>query len=237
MKAIILAGGNGTRLRPLTYCLHKTVLPVFDKPMIYYSLELLAESGIRDVCIVVSRGFASVYLQLLGSGSEFGLNITYKIQDEALGIAHAIDQCRMEVEGDDCLVILGDNLFDKGFNVKQVVKNFESGCELFFKEVHDPERFGVPTLDGKKVLKITEKPSNPDTNYACVGLYIYDKDLFKHIDTLTPSARGEYEVTDLNNIYINQGRARANFYEGFWIDAGTHDSLLKANQYFYSLSN
>ena len=128
-------------------------------------------------------------------------------------------------------------MFDKGFNVKDVVTNFETGCELFFKEVHDPERFGVPTLDGKKVLKITEKPDQPDTNYACVGLYIFDKDLFTHIDTLEPSARGEYEVTDLNNIYINKGQARANFYDGFWIDAGTHDSLLKANQYFYSLSN
>lgn len=237
MKAIILAGGNGTRLRPLTNCLHKTVLPVYNKPMIFYSLELVAKAGIRDVCIVVSRGFASVYLQLLGSGERFGLNLTFKIQDEALGISHAINQCKSEIAGDDCMVILGDNLFTPEFDLNSVVNNFAGGCELFFKTVSDPERFGVPTLDGKKVLKLTEKPENPDSNYACMGIYIYDKNLFDYIATLSPSARGEYEVTDLNNIYIDNGMAKANFYEGFWIDAGTHESLLKANEYFYSLNN
>lgn len=236
MKAIILAGGNGTRLRPLTNCLHKSILPIFNKPMIFYSLEAIAKTGIKDVIIIISPIVVSTYLKLVGSGARFGLNVSFKVQENPMGISHAILECESEIKGHNVLVYLSDNIFGPDFDFSPAVANFNEGCELFFKKVPDPQRFGVPTLDGRKVLRLTEKPEKPDSDYACVGLYIFDTKACEYIKTLEPSARGEYEVTDLNNIYIQDGAAKANFLDAFWSDAGTHDSLHEANEYFYNLN-
>jgi glucose-1-phosphate thymidylyltransferase len=228
MKGIICAGGRGTRLNPLTKVVNKHLLPIYDKPMVYYPLGTLIGMGINDITIVTGSHQLDQFKELIGDGSEFNCTVNYAVQDESLGIANAIYKAKEFCEGSKVAVILGDNIFFE--KVPSRLESFENGCELFLKEVHDPERFGVPTLDGDKIIKVTEKPIKPDSEYAVTGLYIYDQNLFEYIERLKPSDRGEYEVTDLSNIYLKESVVKANFLNDAWLDAGTFESLYKANE-------
>ncbi len=227
MKGIILAGGNGSRLHPLTKVTNKHLLPVYDKPMIYYPLQTLIDAGITEIMIVSGKGHAGDFLELLGSGSEFSVRITYEIQDEAGGIAQALGLAERWARKEDVAVILGDNIFQD--NVKRDVEAFEGGAKIFLKEVPDPHRFGVAEVDGDQVIGIEEKPEEPKSNNAVTGLYFYDGRVFDSIRRLTPSGRGELEITDVNNSYIRRGAMQFTVLEGFWSDAGTFDSLLRAS--------
>jgi glucose-1-phosphate thymidylyltransferase len=227
MKGVILAGGTGSRLYPLTKVTNKHLLPVYDKPMIYYPMETLINAGIKDIMIVSGRGHAGHFLELLGSGVEHGVHFTYEIQEKAGGIAQALSLAEDFVDGDSVTVILGDNIFQD--NIKEDVANFNDGAKIFLKEVPDAHRFGVAELKGKKVIGIEEKPKEPKSNFAVTGLYIYDSEVFDAIKTLKPSGRGELEITDVNNYYISKEVMEYGVLEGFWSDAGTFDSLLRAS--------
>ena len=226
MKGIILAGGTGSRLYPLTKVTNKHLLPVYDKPMIYYPLQTLIDAGITEIMIVSGKGHAGDFLELLGSGSEFGIRITYEIQDEAGGIAQALGLAERWARKEDVAVILGDNIFQD--NIRKDVEAFEGGAKIFLKEVPDPHRFGVAEVDGDQVIGIEEKPKEPKSNNAVTGLYLYDGRVFDSIKTLAPSGRGELEITDVNNSYIQRGAMQFAVLEGFWSDAGTFDSLQRA---------
>ncbi len=226
MKGVILAGGTGSRLYPLTKVTNKHLLPVYDKPMIYYPMETLINAGIKDIMIVSGRGHAGHFLELLGSGVDHGLHFTYEIQETAGGIAQALYLAKDFVDGDSVTVVLGDNIFQD--NIKKDVENFNTGAKIFIKEVTDAHRFGVAELKGEKVIGIEEKPKEPKSNFAVTGLYIYDSNVFDVIKTLSPSGRGELEITDVNNYYINKGSMDYGVIEGFWSDAGTFESLLRA---------
>ncbi len=226
MKGVILAGGTGSRLYPLTKVTNKHLLPVYDKPMIYYPMETLINAGIKDIMIVSGRGHAGHFLELLGSGVDYGVHFTYEIQEKAGGIAQALSLAEDFVDGDSVTVILGDNIFQD--NIKEDVSNFKNGARIFLKEVTDAHRFGVAELKGEKVIGIEEKPKVPKSNFAVTGLYIYGSDVFDAIKTLKPSGRGELEITDVNNYYISKGAMKYGVLEGFWSDAGTFESLLRA---------
>jgi len=226
MKGVILAGGTGSRLYPLTKVTNKHLLPVYDKPMIYYPIETLINAGIKDVMIVSGRGHAGHFLELLGSGADHGVHFTYEIQEKAGGIAQALSLAEDFVDGDSVTVILGDNIFQD--NIKENVTNFNNGAKIFLKEVPDAHRFGVAELKDEKVIGIEEKPKNPKSNFAVTGLYIYDSEVFNAIKTLKPSGRGELEITDVNNYYISKGAMEYGILDGFWSDAGTFESLLRA---------
>jgi len=228
MKGVILAGGTGSRLYPLTKVTNKHLLPVYDKPMIFYPIQTLIDAGIKEILIVSGRGHAGHFLELLGSGSDLGVKFTYEIQEEAGGIAQALYLAKSFVDNDNVIVILGDNIFqDKAFDI---IQQFDSGAHIFLKMVSDARRFGVAEIDkdNMKVIGIEEKPKNPKSDYAVTGLYIYDKDVFSIIETLKPSRRGELEITDVNNYYIQRGNMRYSILNGYWSDAGTFDSLLRA---------
>ncbi|MCB9358698.1 NTP transferase domain-containing protein [Candidatus Woesearchaeota archaeon] len=226
MKGVILAGGNGTRLSPCTKVTNKHLLPVYNKPMIYYPLQTLIDMGIKDILIVSGPGHAGHFVNLLGSGKEFGIKISYEVQDNAGGIAQALSLAEDFADNENISVILGDNIFEDRFQVD----NFKDGALIFLKEVEDANRFGVATLDqNNKVISIEEKPKRPSTDYAVTGLYIYDSDVFDIIRTLKPSARGELEITDVNNSYIKNKKMRAEIIQGYWSDAGTFESLYKAS--------
>lgn len=229
MKGIILAGGSGSRLHPLTKVTNKHLLPVYNKPMIFYPLNTLKEAGIKEILIVSGPGHAGHFLNLLGSGREFGVKLTYEIQEEAGGIAQALGVAQDFSDEGKIAVILGDNIFEDNFF--QEINGFaagENGAMVFLKEVSDPERFGVASVEGNKIIKIIEKPKEPETNYAVAGLYLYDHEVFKVIKNLKPSARGELEITDVNNYYINKGLMKYSLVQGAWTDAGTFDSLRRA---------
>lgn len=226
MKGVILAGGTGSRLYPLTKVTNKHLLPVYNKPMIYYPMETLINAGIKDIMIVSGRGHAGHFLELLGSGVDFGVHFTYEIQEKAGGIAQALSLAEDFVDGDSVTVILGDNIFQD--NVKEDVADFNNGAKIFLKEVPDAYRFGVAELKDEKIIGVEEKPKVPKTNFAVTGLYIYDPEVFDMIKTLKPSGRGELEITDVNNYYINKGVMEYGILEGFWSDAGTFESLLRA---------
>jgi glucose-1-phosphate thymidylyltransferase len=231
MKGIILAGGLGTRLHPLTKITNKHLLPVYDKPMIYYPLQTLINAGIQDIMIVTGGNNAGDFLRLLGNGKDFGLkDISYTYQEGEGGIAEALGLCEHFADEDKVVVALGDNIIEG--NIKRPVEDFsrqEKGAKILLKEVSDPERFGVAELDGSRVIRIVEKPKKPPTNYAVAGIYMYDADVFNIIKTLTPSDRGELEITDVNNCYIERGTMTCEFLKGWWTDAGTFESLLRAN--------
>lgn len=231
MKGVILAGGLGTRLHPLTRVTNKHLLPVFDKPMIYYPLESLVKSGITEILIVTGGNKAGDFLQLLGNGADVGLkHLNYTYQKGEGGIAEALSLAEHWVGDDNVCVILGDNLFEK--SIEPHVRAFEeqkAGARILLKEVDDPERFGVAVLSGDRVIEIEEKPKRPRSNLAVVGVYFYDQHVFDIIKTLEPSGRGELEITDVNNAYIREGTLRASHLEGWWTDAGTHASLLRAS--------
>ena len=230
MKGIILAGGTGSRLYPLTKVTNKHLLPVYDKPMIYYPLQTLINAGIKEVLLVSGKGHAGHFLELLGSGSEFGINITYEVQETAGGIAQALSLAENFVDNENLIVILGDNIFQD--DITPYVNSFISGAHIFLKEVDDAARFGVAQIDESKgiVLDVEEKPKEPKSNFAVTGLYMFDKTVFDIIRKLKPSNRGELEITDVNNDYIKQKIMGYSVLKDKWTDAGTFDSLLKAAQ-------
>jgi len=231
MKGIVLAGGLGTRLYPLTKVTNKHLLPVYNKPMIYYPIETMVGAGIRDILIVTGGKNAGEFLRLLGNGKEFGLNhINYAYQEGEGGIAEALSLAEYFGDQDSICVILGDNIIER--SISAYVKNFQaqgSGARILLKKVDDPQRFGVPALDGDKIVRIDEKPKNPASSYAVTGIYMYDASVFEKIKTLKPSQRGELEITDVNNAYINEGNMRYDILDGWWTDAGTFESLLHAS--------
>lgn len=228
VKGIILAGGSGSRLNPCTKVTNKHLLPVYNKPMVYYPLQTLIDAGIKEILIVSGPGHAGHFVNLLGSGKEFGVKLSYEMQDEAGGIAQALGLAEDFVDKENVVVILGDNILED--NIKEDVENFKNGAKIFLKEVPDPQRFGVPVLDGKKVTNIEEKPKEPKSKYAVTGLYIYDKEVFNIIKKLKPSNRGELEITDVNNHYIKKGEINWSILKGYWTDAGTFESLFRASK-------
>ena len=228
MKGIILAGGQRSRIFPLTNITNKHLLPVYNKPMIYYPLETLIKSGITDILIVTGKEHAGSFMNLLGSGKDFNAKFHYAIQDEAGGIAQALNLAQDFVQSESMTVILGDNIILD--NISQSVREFSGNAKIFLKEVENPQRFGVPVFDGnRKLVKIEEKPDKPRSPYAITGLYMYDNTVFDKINALKPSARGELEITDVNNMYLDEGRLEYAFLDEPWLDAGTFDSLLSAS--------
>jgi len=232
MKGVILAGGLGTRLLPLTKVTNKHLLPIYNKPMIHYPIEALIKAGIRDILIVTGGNNAGDFLRLLGNGNEFGLkHLNYAYQSGEGGIAEALSLAEFLCKDNKLCVVLGDNIIEK--NIVNAVQEFEKqprGAKIILKEVSDPERFGVPVFDGDRIVKIEEKPRYPRSHYAVTGIYFYDSAVFDIIRPLKPSARGELEITDVNNAYIERGEMTWEVLDGWWTDAGTFESLLLANQ-------
>lgn len=231
MKGIVLAGGTGSRLNPLTKVTNKHLLPVGKYPMIFYPIYRLKQAGIREILVVTGREHMGDVIELLGSGTDYGLNFTFKVQDQAGGIAEALGLARNFVNGDRCVVILGDNIFED--DTTPFVESFakqERGAKVLIKEVSDPRRFGVPELRNGKIISIEEKPEHPKSNYAVTGIYMYDSEVFDIVKTLKPSGRGELEITDVNNAYIKRGTLTYDVLRGWWTDAGTPVSLLRANE-------
>lgn len=231
MKGVILAGGTGTRLRPLTKFLNKHLLPVGRYPMIYYAVEKLRSAGIEDILIVTGKQSAGLFCDLFGSGKEWGVRITYKMQEEAGGIAQALATAENFILPHEKFVVhLGDNLFDEP--LIHFVKDFnnqEKGAKVLLKKVDDPRRYGVPEMEGNKIKQIEEKPSDPKSPYTVTGIYMYDGSVFEVIRRIKPSGRGELEITDVNNVYASEGTLTFNILTGWWIDAGTFESLHEAN--------
>jgi glucose-1-phosphate thymidylyltransferase len=232
MKGVILAGGLGTRLRPLTKVTNKHLLPIYDKPMIYYPIETLCNAGIRDIMIVTGGNSAGDFLRLLGNGAAFGLDdIFYTYQEGEGGIADALRLCEHFADAGRIVVILGDNIVQD--DITPYVQKFErqaSGARILLKDVDDPGRFGVAEFDGERIVGIEEKPQTPKSTYAVTGIYMYDRRVFDFIAQLKPSARGELEISDVNNAYIREGDLHYDVLEGWWTDAGTFDSLFRANE-------
>ncbi|MCX6726389.1 MAG: sugar phosphate nucleotidyltransferase [Candidatus Shapirobacteria bacterium] len=236
MKGIILAGGRATRLRPLTLVTSKQLLPIYDRPMIYYPLNTLIKSGIKDILIIIAPDYSGHYLNLLGTGEDFGAHFSYIVQKEPRGLADAFILGKTFI-GNDCVtMILGDNIFDQDFSSE--IKSFKSGAMIFAKKVPDPERFGVVDFDNNmKAISIEEKPALPKSNYAVVGLYTFDNSVVDNAKNLKPSARGEIEITDLNNIYLRKGEMKVNIFDSLWEDAGSFDSLLRVSNYMQQKSS
>lgn len=227
MKGIILSGGSGTRLSPLTKMTSKQLLPIYNRPMIYYPLNTLLKAGIKDILIIIAPEHAGNYLNLLGSGREFGTRFTYEIQDEPRGLAEAFIIAESFLDNDNVTMILGDNIFADDFT--DDIKSFESGGRIFAKKVDDPERFGVVEFDDDmKAISIEEKPKNPKSNFAIPGIYIFDNRVSKIAKEVEPSERGELEITEIHNAYLKTNELDVRTFDGDWVDAGTFDSLLKA---------
>src|SRR4030067_2575087 len=232
MKGIILAGGLGTRLLPLTKVTNKHLLPVYNKPMIYYPIETLINAGIRDILIVTGGNNAGDFLKLIGNEKEFGLqHVNYTYQEGEGGIAQALGLAEFFADNDKIVVVLGDNIIEK--NIKKQVEYFakqKKGAKILLQKVHDPQRFGVPVFNGDKIIKIEEKPKDPKSDYAVTGIYMYDSRVFDIIKTLKPSGRGALEITDVNNDYIQKSEMTWDVLDGWWTDAGTLDSLLRSEE-------
>lgn len=235
MKGIVLAGGTGSRLYPLTKVTNKHLLPIGNKPMIYYPIEKLITAGMEEILIVTGTEHMGDVVNLLGSGKDFGCRFTYKVQDEAGGIAQALGLAENFVGNDTMTVILGDNIFEA--DLKKAVQNYPGeGAQILIQKVADPERFGVAELQGDKIIGIEEKPANPKSDFAVTGIYMFDAQVFDLIKNLEPSNRGELEITEVNNYYIKQGKMKYSVLDGWWTDAGTPDSYKLANQLSYKLS-
>jgi len=233
MKGAILAGGLGTRLYPLTHATHKQLLPVYDKPMIYYPIQTLINAGIKEIMVICSGPHAGDTLRVLKNGKEFGIgHLEYSYQQNPEGgIADAISYCEDFADGGPLTVILGDNTTDA--DISNEVRNFKDGALVFLKKVHDPQRFGVPVFNKKsEIIKIVEKPKKPASNFAVTGLYIYDNSVFEKIKKIKPSPRGQLEVTDINNLYLKEGKLKCAELKGFWSDAGSFESLYLVNTYW-----
>jgi glucose-1-phosphate thymidylyltransferase len=232
MRGIVLAGGLGTRLYPLTKITNKHLLPIYDKPMVYYPIETLVRSGIRDILLVTGGNNAGDFLRLLGNGKEFGLShIDYVYQEGEGGIAEALSLARYYAEGQKMVVILGDNLIEDDITpYVQAFREQARGARILLKEVDDPQRFGVAEIAVSRVVSIEEKPKAPKSRYAVTGIYMYDARVFEIISTLRPSNRNELEITDVNNAYIRSGEMQFDYLKGWWTDAGTFESLYRANR-------
>ncbi len=230
MKGIILAGGQGTRLRPLTYVTNKHLLPVYDRPMIYYPIQTLRDAGIEDIMIVSGKGHAGHFLELLRSGKDFGARFSYGVQEEAGGIAQALSLCKDFADGEKVVVILGDNILED--SIAGAVRDFEhqeKGAKIFLKAVENPQSFGIAEVRDGTIAGIVEKPKQSTSNLAVVGVYMYDAQVWDVIHTLKPSGRGELEITDVNNFYVRQGTMTYDTLRGWWGDGGeSFDSLLIA---------
>jgi glucose-1-phosphate thymidylyltransferase len=231
MKGVVLAGGTGSRLFPLTKITNKHLLPVYDKPMIYYPIQTLVDAGIEDILVVTGGRNAGDFLRLLANGKEFGLkHLDFTYQEGEGGIAEALDLAEHFADGHKICVILGDNIIEG--NIAEAVKEFKGqpcGARILLKQVTDAERFGVAELEGHRIVSIEEKPKRPKSDYAVTGIYMYDATVFEKIHTLVPSGRGELEITDVNNAYISEGTMTFSFLDGWWTDAGTFESLLRAS--------
>lgn len=230
MKGVLLAGGTGSRLYPLTKVTNKHLLPVYDRPMIFYPLRTLKAMGCKEILVISGREHCGHILSLLGSGKEYGLDLSYEIQEDADGIAGALDLARDFANGANIAVCLGDNVFEQTAPMFEASEDFTNGATIFLKKVHDPERFGVAEIDetNGKVVSIEEKPAEPKSNYAVTGLYIYDSSVFEITNQLEPSARGELEITDVNNWYLQHNKLNYQVLDGWWTDAGTFESLHRA---------
>ena len=231
MKGVVLAGGTGSRLNPLTRVTNKHLLPVYDKPMVYYPIQTLVNAGIEEILLVTGGKNAGDFLRLLGNGHDFGLkHLNYTYQEGEGGIAEALGLAEFFAGGQPICVVLGDNIIEN--NIVQAVENFRkqrSGAKILVKEVHDAQRFGVAEIRGQHVVSIEEKPKAPKSNFAVIGIYLYDATVFQKIHRLKPSGRGELEITDVNNFYIEEGSLTYEVLEGWWTDAGTFESLVRAN--------
>ncbi len=227
MKGVILAGGLGTRLSPLTKITNKHLLPVYDKPMILYPLETLKKGGIEEVMIVCGKEHAGHFINFLGSGKDYGVKLSYALQNGAGGIAEALSLAEDFADHEKIAVILGDNILEDDFSKDFETFNREKEAKVFLKEVTDPHRFGVAKIEKGKIVDIEEKPQNPKSNLAIIGLYLYDASVFQKIKKISPSTRGELEITDVHNLYIREKSLSHGYVKGFWSDAGTFDSLLK----------
>ncbi len=235
MKGVILAGGTGSRLYPLTKVTNKHLLPVGNKPMIIHPVEKLIKAGIKEIIIVTGVEHMGAVVTLLGSGKDFGCEFSYKVQDQAGGIAQALALTESFCRGSKICVILGDNIFEDDLNLfGQNFHEQNKGAKVLLKKVSDPQRFGVPELQGNKIIGIEEKPKNPKSSYAVTGIYFYDNQIFDVIRTLKPSGRGELEITDVNNFYIRQGTLTYDLFQSNWTDAGTFESLNLANQLMFN---
>ncbi|MDF2859445.1 MAG: spore coat protein [Neobacillus sp.] len=231
MKGIILAGGTGSRLYPLTKVTNKHLLPVGKYPMLYHAINKLKLAGILEILIVTGREHMGDVVNLLGSGYEFGVTFTYKVQDQAGGIAQALGLAESFVGNDSMIVLLGDNVFSD--DISGFLQNFKAqgkGAKILLKQVQDPQRYGVAQLENGLIISIEEKPKQPKSDYAVTGIYMFDSEVFKIIKTLIPSNRGELEITDVNNAYIRRGELSYDILSGWWTDAGTHTSLFYANE-------
>jgi len=235
MKGVILAGGLGSRLHPLTRVTNKHLLPVWDKPMIHYPIQCLVNAGIDDILLVTGGNAAGDFLKLLGNGKQFGLkHLNYTYQEGEGGIADALGLAEHFADKQKICVVLGDNIIEG--NIRNAVQSFahsDYGAKILLKEVHDPERFGVAELEGDRVLGIEEKPRNPKSNLAVIGIYMFDSYVFEIIHGLEPSERGELEITDVNNAYIEKGKMTHETLDGWWTDAGTFESLHRASNLIY----
>lgn len=231
VKGVVLAGGLGTRLYPLTKVTNKHLLPVYNRPMITYPIECLVKAGIKDILVVTGGNNPGDFLKLLGNGKKFGVDhISYAYQEGEGGIADALALAAAHAGAGRVCVVLGDNIVEK--NIRTAVEEYKSqerGARILLKQVDDPQRFGVPVLEGHSVVRIEEKPEHPASNYAVTGIYLYDSQVFDFISTLSPSERGELEITDVNNLYIEQGAMTWSVLDGWWSDAGTFESLLRAS--------
>lgn len=230
MKGIVLAGGNGTRLFPLTKVTNKHLLPIYDKPMIFYPLNTLINAGLEEIMIVSGKGHAGHILELLGDGSEFDIQLSYSVQEQPKGIAHALGLCRKFADNGNIAVILGDNIYEDKFGFS----NFREGARIYLKSVSNKQakRFGIAGIDKNRIIGIIEKPTNPpESAMAVTGLYLYDNTVFDKISCIKPSTRGELEITDINNMYVKDGRMEYQIIEGFWSDAGTFNSLYNASEF------
>ncbi len=232
MKGVVLAGGTGSRLFPLTRVTNKHLLPVYNKPMIYYPLQRLVDAGIRDIMIVTGGNSAGDFLKLLRNGKDFGLqHLDFGYQEGEAGIADALRLARQFAAGGKVCVVLGDNIIERDIiRARQRFDQQERGAMVLLKEVPDPQRFGVPVLQGKRIVRIEEKPQKPASPYAVIGVYFYDATVFDRIERLQPSSRGEYEITDINNSYIADSQLTYEIQNGWWTDAGTFESLWRATQ-------
>jgi len=229
MKGVVLAGGTGSRLFPLTKITNKHLLPIYDRPMIYYPIQTLVDAGINDILLVTGGKNSGDFLRLLANGKDFGAHLNYTYQEGEGGIADALALAERFAHGESICVVLGDNIIEG--NIREAVEDFRrqgQGAKILIKEVPDAERFGVAEIRGNRIIGIEEKPATPKSNYAVTGIYMFDATVFDKIRTLVPSGRGELEITDVNNAYIHEGTMSFSFLEGWWTDAGTFESLLRA---------
>jgi glucose-1-phosphate thymidylyltransferase len=237
MKGVILAGGTGSRLRPLTMIMNKHLLPVGYYPMIYWPILKLRDSGIRDIMIITNRHHLSSFIELLGQGEELNVTIKYKIQkNEGGGIADALLEAKEFIGQDNFIVLLGDNIFEDSLTpYVQAFRLQKTGARVLLKKVKDPSRYGVPKLDEttNRIISIIEKPNHPPSSYCVTGVYMYDQEVFNFIEEIHPSNRNELEITDVNNLYIQKNQLLYDIFQGWWIDAGTHESLFEASQNIY----